>query len=480
MPKGGTAALTSALDIALLSDEILGAGAWNQMSDLEHDAMSSAYRRILLEVASGFEREGGKASELRLLKLKQSGETGEIIVLGSGFGAPLVKFSFVRRNGGWFLREVLYPDTDLHLISETLQPTINSILDRRNNKPARSKNNSEFSRVLLAMEKDPKAAIDIAERALKDDPGNQGLRHLKALALERNDNDAEAIQIWKELASGAKPFAPALLSLAENHDDAEDKEKQKLAIEFYLRYREVEPDDPRTHIILARLYETGIDDARAEAEYRTALKSDPANVAQFIEFAGFLAMRKRFKEVEPLIDEAAKKGGAESDPFGELMSDLYFFDDADVVEALAASLPERMEKSATANLYLGYMRMDNGKNLQAMPLLRKAATLKSDWAEPFTAMARAYRALRNWTAALNAADKAIKLEPENDTGHYNRACALARLGRIKEALKALEKAVEIDPEWVDGIGEEADLKALASQPAFKKLLASQESKQTTP
>jgi len=478
LPNGRLTALTSALDLAVLTDENVGPGTWDSLSAPERDVMSSAYRRLLLEISIGFRKEATEAHDLRLLKVKESGERAEAVVLEPSVDDALVKLTFVHRKGAWFLTEIIRADTDLHIISETLQPTIKTILDRRNNKSARGKSTSEFVHVLLVMQKDLKASVAIADRALKDDPKNRGLRHLKGLALARNEREEDAIQLWKELAGEAKPFAPALLRLARQYDSAEDKPKQKLAIEFYTRYGELEPEDPRTHVALAGLYEASNDDVHAEAEYRAALKSDPSNTGQFIDFAAFLAARKRFKEAESVIDEADKKAGAEDDLFGDLMMQLYWADDKTVPEELARSQPQRMEKSAMANLYLGYLRLENEKSLQAMPLLKKAAALKKDWSEPYGAMARGYRTLRNWTAALNAADTAIKIDAEDSDGHFHRACALARLGRIKEALKSLEKAVELDPDLPETIGEEADLKVLASRPAFKKLLARQERKKT--
>lgn len=479
LPKGSLTALTSALDLAVLTDFNLGSGTWVTLSDSERETMTSAYRRLLLEINGGFHKETktNQARDLSLLKVKESGDRAEAVMLEPGFDESPEKFTFVRRNGAWFLTEILQIDTDLHLISETLQPAIKTILDRRNNKSARGQSTSDFVRVLLVMQKDPKASIAIVDRALKDDPTNRGLRHLKALALVRNEKTEDALQLWKELAGETKPFAPALLSLARQHDNAEDKSRQKLAIEFYTRYGELEPEDPRTHVALARLYEDIGDDVRAEAELRAALKSDPSNTGQSVDFAAFLAIRKRFKEAESVIDEAIKKAGAEDDLFGDLMMQLYFTEDKTVPEELARSQPQRMEKSAVANLYLGYVRLENGKSLQAIPLLKKAAAIKSAWSEPYGAMARGYRTLRNWTAALEAADTVIKIDPEDSDGHFNRACALARLGRIREALKSLEKAVELDPDLPELLEEEADLRVLASNPAFKKLLAAPEGKQ---
>jgi tetratricopeptide (TPR) repeat protein len=476
LPKGNVAAITSALDLAVLTNETPGFGTWDSLSDSERDAMSSAYHRVLLEI-SGFRKEGTKGERWRLLSVKQRGERAEAVVLEPGLGDSLVKLTFLQRNGAWFLSEMIQADTDLHIISETLQPTIKTILERRKNKSARGQGSSEFVRILLIMQKDPKAAVTIADRALKDEPKNQGLRHLKALALARNEQEEDAIRLWEELAGEAKPFAPALLSVARQYESTEDAVRKKLAIEFYTRYGELEPDDPRTHIALANLYDDSHDDLHAEAEHRAALRSDPSNTGQFVDFAAFLAARKRFKEAESVIDEADKRADAEDDLFGELMMQLYYTDDKTLPEQFARSQPKRMEKSALANLYLGYARIESGKSLQAIPLLRKAAALKNDWSETYRAMARAYRTLRNWTAALNAADTAIKIDAESSEGHYSRACALARLGRIKEALRSLEKAVELDPDLPETMGDEADLGVLRSKPAFKKLLPGPEPKQ---
>ncbi len=476
LPRGNQSALTAALDLAVLTDDNTPPGTWDSLSDSERDAMSSAYRRLLLEINSGF-REEKDPSDWRLLSVKENGERAQVLLLNPNDDDLLMKLSLVRSHGAWFLTEILQTDTDLHLISETLRPTIKTLLDRRINKSARGQNHSEFVRVLLVMQKDPTASIAIADRALKEDPKNQGLRHLKALALARSEKGEAAIQLWTELAGEDKPFAPALLSLAREYAGDEDKAKRKLAIDFYLRYGEAEPDDPSTHIALAGLYDGMGDDVRAEAEHKAALKSDPANIEQFFEFAEFLAIRKRFREALSLIDGIDTKASGEEDPFGHLMTHLYYLDDTTVSEELALNQPDRMDKSPTANLYLAYVRLGNGGSLRAIPLLKKAAALKKDWSEPYGAMANGYRTLRNWSAALNAANTAIKLEADYSDAHLSRACALARLGRIREALQSLEKAVELDPDLPETLGDEADLKVLASRPAFKKLLVPRDNKE---
>jgi tetratricopeptide (TPR) repeat protein len=104
--------------------------------------------------------------------------------------------------------------------------------------------------------------------------------------------------------------------------------------------------------------------------------------------------------------------------------------------------------------------------------LRKAAALNPKSSEPYELLAEAYRGMRDWTSALAAADKAIRLDPEDAYGYYERACALARLGRARAAMAALKRAVELDEDLTEALAEEEDLKPLANLPEFKKLLPS--------
>ena len=96
--------------------------------------------------------------------------------------------------------------------------------------------------------------------------------------------------------------------------------------------------------------------------------------------------------------------------------------------------------------------------------------LDKEWDEPYLVMAFLHRRQSHFAAALKAADQAIKLDDEDSDGYFERACALARLGRIKEAMSSLEKSIELFPDRAEWMATEKDLKPLANLPAFKKLL----------
>jgi tetratricopeptide (TPR) repeat protein len=64
----------------------------------------------------------------------------------------------------------------------------------------------------------------------------------------------------------------------------------------------------------------------------------------------------------------------------------------------------------------------------------------------------------------------VRLRPDNALAHYNLACSLALLGRAREALGALRRAVELgyrDHVWMS---DDTDLETLRDRPEFQALL----------
>jgi Flp pilus assembly protein TadD len=102
--------------------------------------------------------------------------------------------------------------------------------------------------------------------------------------------------------------------------------------------------------------------------------------------------------------------------------------------------------------------------------LQIAGQLDKEWSAPHATMAYTYRQQRRWSAALRAAQQAVALDDTDGDAYYELACALARMRRTKEAMTALEKAIELYPEQANWIANEPDLKPVAHLPAFKKLV----------
>lgn len=461
--KGSSAALSLALDMSVVADAHIGAGAWERMSAPQRDKMSSSHRRLVAEIEGTLREDDTLAQGLRLLTVKVSAERAEAYAIRSLLlDESLIKFEFARKGGVWMLVEVTETDRDLRIVNEVML----MIVEQRDGKSANDAM-SPFLRSLIALGEDAKVALEITDKALVENPKDLRLRHARAQALFALEKKDEAKKQLDELTREEPPHLPALLDLA-NILYGEETERAR-AIELYERYAALMPIDPRSHESLAQLYTAEKSFARAEAAYRAAITRDSDNVSRYSDLAGFLMRQMRFDEAMNAIDESVPSGGNADELFAELIASCWD-EEEEIAEKLAASQPARMSKNAEANLQLGYLRLNPEQAAKALVLFKKAAELKPDLAEAHSAISSAYRYLDNYRAALASADKAIRIDSKDASAHYNRACALARLGRKTEAIAALKRAIEIDDYYALDLEDEADLKSLAAMPAFKKLV----------
>ena len=483
LPKRETSVLETALSLELLVEELMGKGQWEQLSTLEREQLSSAYSRALVELAISYapsrsEKKDDEESDaepemngMRLLRIDESGDRAE----ATGYYQPtgvLLKLRLLRRNGGWHLMEFTQLDLDLRLIAETMQPTIDAIQARRAGHKPNATGMSDYLRALLLLDTNPSKSLEILDAAIKSNPSVERLRLLKAhllTSMEKGDEDA-AQKLLTELVERPNPYGPALYQLAGFYRFTDVEDEKKKYVDLLKRYIQIEPADIRAHRQLAISYTDAVDPVAAEAALRKVLEIDPEGVDGYVELAEFLVLQNRLNEVPAVLDAGEKHNIAKDDLFGTVMESLHYGDELEAVKKLAASQPERMKRSLGANITLAEVHVDDKHPLQALPLLKFATTLDNKSPVAFIALSGVYRSLSRWTLALDAADKAVGRDFENAAAHYERACSLARLGRTRDAITAIKRAVELGSYYGSFIANEKDLKSLASHPEFKKLV----------
>ena len=94
-------------------------------------------------------------------------------------------------------------------------------------------------------------------------------------------------------------------------------------------------------------------------------------------------------------------------------------------------------------------------NFRARELFRRAHEADPRWAKPLAALSATYRefAIRKWSTspdkdfgqALELAERAVDLDPNDPTGYIHLGYARIEAGRTKEGVALLEKAVELSP-----------------------------------
>jgi tetratricopeptide (TPR) repeat protein len=427
--------------------------------------MSSAYRRLMVEI-QGYHF--SSLYKMRLLYMNEKAEEAEATCLLTPVDLML-KLRLVRRNGLWYLVEVVQTDSAYHLASETFRPTIATIEKTRAGQKAPPAGLTDFVRVLMLINNNSPKTISVVDNALKAKPDDKGLRLLKALALTKDENTkAAGLKLLREL--GDQGFAPAVYRLATELGTSEDENEMKQALAVYERYVGLEPLDPRGFEGLASGYDHAKDLVKAEAAYRKVIELDPTDTDAYSELVHFLAVNDRIDEAKTVLAAGEKYKQEGQDLFGWAVQGLESDDEPKAAEKFALSEPLRLKKSYYANVALGRVYFNDGRYADALRVLEIAAQIDKEWAEPHLIMAQVYRKQSRWALAVKAAQRAVELDNEDSEAYYQLACALTRLRRIKEALSALSKAVELDEEQVEYMVEEPDLKALSALPGFKKLI----------
>jgi tetratricopeptide (TPR) repeat protein len=465
IPAGNRTDLEAVVDVAILADEFMGAGTWARMNEAERNQMSTAYRRALREII-GYSTLSNRKATMRLIHLEEKGNVAEA-TCWLGPSDLLVKLRLVRNNDLWYLVEVHQSDAALNSVGEAIRPTITTIESARAGKHVVA-GPTDLTRVLILIQSNGAKALAAAEDGLKTKPTDRGLRLLKAAALMEVEKVDEATKLLRELSK--EDFAPAVYKLATHLGSSDEENDKKEAIALFEQYVRLEPYDPRGLHDLADAYDNASDYVKAETVYRKLIDLEPTEATGYIDLATFLVFRGRMGEVGPVLVAADKNTDKDSDVFGEVVSNLTSFDESDYAIKFAASEPERMKTSVTANYELGRMYSDNGQYALAHKFLQAAIQLDKEWDEPYISLALLYRRQSRFALALKAADQAIELDEKDGEAQYERACALARLGRIRDAMSSLEKAVELYPTAAAWLADEKDLKALSRLPAFKKLL----------
>lgn len=464
LPAGDKSELEAAFDIVTLTDLYMGAGAWAKLNDREREQMWSTYRKLVVEIILGYsEDESGTQPDMRLLHVEEKGDTAEAFCLWNP-GELFIKLRFVRRNEVWQLVELIQADTGFAITAEHMQPAVEAIEKVRAGQKPSELGLSDFVRVLFLMDKDTAKAVVLIDELLQSKPKDVGLRFLKAGSLLEGERASEGEKILRELSS--ENYAPAVARLADYLSGSEEGDDRKVSLEMYERYTKLEPYDARGFRNLAIAYELANRKFEAEAPYRKAIELHPVS-QNYSDLVQLLVIQGRVNEAKDVLAAGEK---VDANLFGLVLRDLMFLEEYPAAEVFAASEASRMKTSALGNLSLARIFANQDRYAEAERHFNAAALLDNKSPDPHIGLALLYRQQSRWLAALRAADKAISIDGKDSEAHYQRACALARLRRIKEAMDSLTKAVELQPEQVEYMLDEADLAPLSKLPAFKKLI----------
>ena len=272
-------------------------------------------------------------------------------------------------------------------------------------------------------------------------------------------------------------YAPAYYALGLTWRFQADTEEK--AIAAFKRYAQLMPLDPRPWREMSSIFETAKRVNEAENAFRESLNRDRENIDPHVEIVAFYLRQTQPEKARESLATALKQLPDANAVFRAVDGQIMHQDEdttpemAQLFEALLISFPKELSSSWDGLRGLSEAQRTQKKYDVAIKTLQKVVALQPDGGDQ-TTIASIYRETRRFPPALLAATQAIKQDPESSEGYFERACALTQLGRKREAIAALTKAIEFNKFIVHRLESEDDLKPLAALPSFKALLPKEE------
>jgi tetratricopeptide (TPR) repeat protein len=338
----------------------------------------------------------------------------------------------------------------------------------------------------------PEEALAAADRAIELDPDNHGGHCVRAgiLAVTGRLEDAlpaavRAIELDRDCRAGYAHLGLILHKRGENHEallvfehalqmhpERPGAGRQKAMIQAERgstltslgrfgealaaldRSIELEPEDPRPHLKRGRTLEMCGRLEEAIAGSDRAVEVNPGFVPAHL-FRGRL-LRDVGKNVEALaaFDRAVELGG--EDPWVQRTRGLILVELGRPEEALRAyeRAIELEPGRASTHAILAQLLLDREEYQRAREEYELALELGIEDSQAGAAirvnLGVALKALGKPEEALEAYDRAIELDPEYATAHYDRGVVLGdQLDRPEDALAAYRRAIELEPGYAE-------------------------------
>jgi transglutaminase-like putative cysteine protease/tetratricopeptide (TPR) repeat protein len=494
-----------AFDLSLAAEQALGRSRWAGLDGKQRAAVISAFEKTVKEICDNWKIYSSMRP--RVLQSDIKADRASVTLLR---GEDLLRLTLAQRDGAWFITEHELVDDALAEFTDALigalepagrrglvyETSVDAAAKHMEKLIAREGEKPQLlllkARILETKEmREALEANNASTQEAKKEPEAGKAEGDKAEAEPSAGKDKVAvtsIDIYKEIANRWPDFAPGRKALAlelfpsiydEVAANPPRKDPERLFTELQA-YARLAPYDPRPWRDLALAHEKfkKLDDAASAFE--RAIELDPEYLDHHKELVNFHLRHGHADKAKSSFARMLKAGAGADEVIGYFMDDEegYEREYAASLESLLLAFTKEMEGSAVGWSLLAELQEAQEKAGAAIKSMQRALAIKPS-ADAFAYLSMLYRSERRYAESLNAADRAVKLEAESVAAHFERACSLARLGRKNEAMKALKRMFEIDPDTYFDT-EEADLQSLSAIPEFKAMKEKVDKPQGTP
>ncbi|MGH9755898.1 MAG: transglutaminase domain-containing protein, partial [Blastocatellia bacterium] len=487
-----------AFDLSLTAEQALTPGRWAELNEKQRAAVISAFEKTVKEMWETWDAEIPLPP--RILRSDIKTDRASVTLLR---GEALLRLTLSSRDGAWFITEHEILDDALREFADALQGAlqpdvrrgrvfvtsidkaakhIEKLIAHEGEKPelllwkSRVLSSREFEETIKALTQteadktEPGKAVTEKTDAGKTDAGKDPSNP------ERMAASAPSVEVLKEMAKRWPDFAPGRLALArallysgadEDPINQPSKDAERAIAELNA-YAQLAPYDPRPWRDLGAAYQRFDKLVDAESALEKAVELDRQYLDHHATLVNFHLLNAHPDKAKSAFARMLKASSDIDEIFGQFADDEgYDPDYAKTLESLLLAFPKELEGSVAGWVLLAGVQETQNKIGDAIKSMQRAIAIEP-YASSYEYLSSLYRSQRRFTEALGAANQAIKLDEDTADAHFERACSLAQLGRKREALAALKRMLEIDPEAAFD-PDEPDLQPLATMPEFKAM-----------
>jgi Flp pilus assembly protein TadD len=472
-----------AFDLALTAEQALGADVFAKLNDKQRAGVINAFDRATAELIEEWAFDWADDPSILASEIKDT--RARLLTV---FGDGLLRFHLAARDGAWYVTEIENVDEATQLIGDALRDALSTDFSptriRRMQYTQNARALEQLEKLIAAKGESPSLLLlragllrakqlRQAPNEVRDSSG--GDQKQEKPESEKPD---EVAALLRQITTRWPGYAPAWYKLA-GHYPVWQEQGEK-AVEPFQRYAQLMPLDPRPWERLGALYDKLNRLAEAENAYLEAVKRDPQDYDRRVTLAALYLKMESPEKARASLAEALKLESDGDSVFSSIGLEIGLPTEEDSaaaqgqrLEKLLLSFPQEIARSKNGLYWLAQAQQWQKKYDAAIRTMQRSLALKPT-ASDHAQIAYLHRAARRYTQALTAANQALKPDQESADAHFERACVLARLGRKKEAIASLKRAIELNEGITYGLAGEEDLKPLAALPEFRALLPKEE------
>lgn len=216
--------------------------------------------------------------------------------------------------------------------------------------------------------------------------------------------------------------------------------------------------------LMLKLYDKAIQSAQKALELKVYYPEAYMNLALAYIGKGDYQKTKEviesgLKNVHPFLEanyllgevyQAEGKLDSANQAYQKILSVDPFSDVAYNLETLSSKKDLEMQYTdikAKAYFNMGTLDVQQGEIDRAESHLKRALSLKPDFAEAYANLGTLYDNTRRFSEAIDQLEKAVGLDPQNPIYHYNLGLAYAKSKRLEEAKEEFQQSLKIEPDF---------------------------------